>query len=67
MDATRRDTVIRIALANLSIYSRDMANAAAQDTKGIHFKPGAVTAYLDFAKDAEELLAEFKRTSAGGG
>lgn len=52
----RQRSVLSFALHCFIGQAHDRANAAAQDKDGRYFKPGAVTAFLGNAGDAEELL-----------
>jgi hypothetical protein len=52
----RQRKLISFALYLFQVNAHDRANAAAQDKDGRYFKPGAVTAFLADAGDAEELL-----------
>ena len=56
----RKRALIRFALFQFAHAARHMATEAAQDSKGERFKPGAVKAFMDDAKEAEALRDEFR-------
>jgi hypothetical protein len=52
----RQRTMIAFALRLFMDEAHNRALAAGQDKEGKYFKPGAVTAFLRDAGDAEDLL-----------
>lgn len=56
----RQKALIRFALYNLAARANIMAKDAAQDLRGERFKPGAVAAFMEDAKEAEQLRDMFK-------
>jgi hypothetical protein len=57
-------SLIRFALNGLMERAYWLAEAAAQDISGRHFKSGAAEAFLKDAKDAEALLGRLKSAAA---
>lgn len=56
----RQRAFVRFALISFAGIAHRMAQEAAKDTNGERFKPGAVKAFMDDAKEAEELRDLFK-------
>lgn len=56
----RKRALIRFALFQFAHAAHHMATEAAQDLKGERFKPGAVKAFMEDAREAEALRDEFR-------
>jgi hypothetical protein len=60
----RQRSIIAFAVGRFMDQAHERANAAAQDKEGRYFKPGAVTAFVTDAADAEELLGVMRLRDA---
>lgn len=60
----RQQKVIRFALWGFANAARAQANDAAQDRDGSRYKPGAVDAFLNDARDAEQILTIMRAEGA---